>query len=72
METLVDLKRMSTSDKLRLMEDLWQDLSAGTPEIKSPAWHGDLLLERERLTASGEESFVEWESAKKQLRGELA
>ncbi|WP_367872455.1 addiction module protein [Luteolibacter sp. Populi] len=71
MAVAVDLRRMSTVEKLRLMEDLWQDLSAGGEEIASPEWHGDVLAERERLTASGEEKFIDWEVAKKQLREEL-
>ena len=71
MAATVDLRTMSTPDKLRLMEDLWQNLSSSEADLASPAWHGEVLAERERLTASGEESFVAWEAAKKQLREEL-
>lgn len=60
---------MSIPDKLRLMEALWNDLSK--TDIDSPAWHGDVLAERDRLIASGEECFVNWETAKAQLRKEL-
>jgi len=60
---------MSTPDKLRLMEDLWADLSCN--EVSSPAWHGDVLAERDRLMESGEEKFVDWDAAKQQLRDEL-
>lgn len=62
---------MSTVEKLRLMEDLWQDLTHENPELPSPAWHGDVLNERERLTASGEEAPIDWEVAKRHLRDEL-
>ena len=51
------------------MEDLWADLSE--KEVSSPAWHGDILAERDRLLAKGEEKFVDWESAKRRLREEL-
>ena len=71
MATTVDLEAMSTADKLRLMEDIWQDLSSRKEDIASPDWHGDVLVERERLTMSGEEKFIPWDSAKKQLRDEL-
>ena len=60
---------MSTQDKLRLMENLWTDLSG--KEVTSPVWHGEILAERDRLIESGEEKFVDWESAKRQLREEL-
>ena len=71
MATTVDLEAMSTADKLRLMEDIWQDLSARKQDIASPDWHGDVLAERVRLTESGEEQFISWDAAKKQLRDEL-
>lgn len=71
MATTLDLGKMTTVDKLRLMEDLWQDLSADERGIISPSWHGEVLAERERLITSGEESYIAWEVAKKQLRAEL-
>ena len=69
MPAAIDLQQMSIPDKLRLMEDLWTDLSC--KEITSPAWHGDVLAERDRLIESGDEKFVDWETAKRQLRQEL-
>jgi hypothetical protein len=71
MTTTIDLQEMTTPDKLRLMEALWQNLSNTASEVDSPEWHGEVLLERERLIDSGEESFIDWETAKKQLREEL-
>lgn len=69
MSVMVDLQQMSTAEKLRLMEALWTDLSKG--DVPSPDWHGDVLAERDRLIDSGEEKFVDWEAAKRQLREEL-
>lgn len=71
MPTMIDLQEMTTPDKLRLMEALWQNLSTTASEVTSPEWHGEILAERDRLTASGEEAFIDWEIAKKQLRQEL-
>jgi hypothetical protein len=67
----VDLKQMTIPDELRLMEALWKDLSHGDANITSPEWHGDVLAERDRLIESGEETFLDWEVAKKKLRDEL-
>jgi hypothetical protein len=69
MPAAIDLQKMSTPDKLRLMEDLWADLSG--KEVASPSWHGEILAERERLIELGEEKFVDWETAKRHLREEL-
>lgn len=71
MATTVDLREVTTPDKLRFMEALWQNLSTTAEEIVSPQWHGEVLAERDRLIESGEETFIDWETAKKQLREEL-
>ena len=71
MATTVDLREMTTPDKLRLMEALWQNLSTISSAVVSPEWHGDVLADRDRLIESGEETFIDWENAKKQLREEL-
>jgi hypothetical protein len=69
MPATIDLKHLTTPEKLRLMEALWHDLS--DTDVQSPEWHGDVLAERDRLIASGEDSFVDWDVAKRQLRAEL-
>ena len=71
MSSTIDLQEMTTPDKLRLMEALWQNLSTTASEVPSPEWHREILVERDRLTASGDETFIDWEIAKKQLREEL-
>lgn len=62
------LENMSRTEKLRLMESLWQDLSRDEAATVSPAWHGAALAETERLLAAGEVHFIDWEEAKKSLR----
>jgi len=41
----LDVKTLSRTDKLRLLESLWADLSAEDVSITSPAWNGDALKE---------------------------
>ena len=71
MSSTIDLQEMTTPDKLRLMEELWQNLSMNASEVSSPECHGEVLAERDRLINSGEETFIDWETAKKRLREEL-
>ena len=71
MSTMIDLQAMTTPEKLRLMEELWQNLSMTTSEISPPEWHGDVLAERDRLIDSGEETFIDWKTPKKRLQEEL-
>ena len=71
MDITLPLDQMSTMEKLRAMEALWNDLSRREAELESPAWHGQVLREREERVASGKESYVDWETAKAQLRKRL-
>ena len=71
MDITLPLDQMSTMEKLRAMEALWNDLSRREAELESPAWHGQVLREREERVATGKESFADWETAKAQLRKRL-
>jgi Putative addiction module component len=71
MEAILPLSQMSVAEKLRAMEMLWADLSRDEAQFESPAWHGEVLSDREEKIKSGQESFMDWETAKKQLRDRL-
>jgi len=71
MAVTLPIGRMSREDKLRAMEALWADLSRNEREIESPVWHEQVLREREQRVRSGQESFIDWETAKQQLRDRL-
>ena len=71
METGLPLERMTVAEKLRAMEALWADLSRNADAFDSPAWHADVLREREKRVREGQESYVDWETAKKELRDRL-
>lgn len=62
---------MTVAEKLRAMEMLWADLSRNGAQIESPAWHEEVLREREARIQSVAEKFEDWETAKKQLREKL-
>jgi len=65
------LDQMSRIEKLQAMEVLWEDLSRNESSVDSPAWHAEALKKAEALVKSGEARFVDWESAKKDLRQRL-
>jgi hypothetical protein len=68
MDAGLPLGRMTTAEKLSAMEALWADLSRNADAFESPAWHADVLREREKRVEEGKESYVDWETAKKELR----
>ena len=68
----VDLTRMPIEEKLRLMESLWESLCGPAPaDVETPTWHKDVLDERLRRLASGEDSVAPWAEAKERIRARL-
>lgn len=65
------VQKLGAPEKFRLKEALWQKLPKTKFGLGSIEWHGEVLAERDRLTDSGKESFVDWETAKARLREEL-
>ncbi len=65
MNVVLPLDKMTVAEKLQAMEDLWADLSRDET-FESPAWHQDVLRER-----AGQNDFMDWETAKAQLRARL-
>ena len=57
-------------EKLRLMEELWMDLSRNGEKFESPQWHEAALRETEERRTRGLEKAIDWDEAKKQLREE--
>ena len=71
MDITLPLDQMTIEEKLRAMELLWADLSRNEQQLQSPEWHEEVLREREARVESSEESPIDWEKAKKQLRDRL-
>ena len=71
MNISLPLDEMTVEEKLQLMEALWDDLSRHADEMEPPAWHGELLAEREAAVARGDEAFEDWETAKQRIEKEF-
>ena len=66
------LKDMSLHEKLSAMESLWEDLAHTPDAVESPAWHKDILNERCERLADGTPQFIDWETAKADIRNKLS
>jgi len=66
------LEKMTTEDKIRTMEIIWEDLCKKAESIPSPSWHKDILEERERAIENGKEKFIDWSEAKKQIEDKIS
>lgn len=71
MNITTQLDQLSTAEKLRTMEYLWDDLCRHADEVPSPAWHGDVLAEREMSVATEGATFRDWEDEKSRIRNSL-
>lgn len=66
--TTLAQKEMSLAEKLAAMGALWEDLSRTPDAVDSPAWHKDVLEERQNRVAEGKAGYTSWESAKADIR----
>ncbi len=71
MEITLPLDKMSTEDKIRTMEAIWEDLCKKADSFSSPNWHKDILHEREESINNGDDEFMDWKNAKKHIRDTL-
>jgi hypothetical protein len=70
--TTLPLSEMSHAAKLRVMEELWDDLCHSPEGVRSPAWHGEVLAARMERVAKGEAEFHEWADVKTRLLRQTA
>ena len=68
----LNLKEMTTGEKLQAMELLWDDICRNVPDFSSPAWHGDILKERDTIVKEGGGKFLDWQQAKEDIRKSIS
>ena len=71
MDIPIPLNEMTTIDKLRVIEDIWENLLLESEKIPSPAWHADVLSAREKRMQNGESQFSDWDDAKARIRNNM-
>jgi putative addiction module component (TIGR02574 family) len=62
------LAQMTVSEKLHVIETIWEDLARDESQVESPDWHSRELHDREQRLQAGTESVLDWETAKAELR----
>ena len=67
MDISIPLNEMTTIDKLRAIEDIWENLLHDSENIPSPAWHADVLSAREQRIQQGKSRFSDWDEAKSRI-----
>lgn len=67
MQATIPLDRMTVSEKLRALEDIWDDLCHTQDAIPSPAWHTDVLQAREQKIQNGKAKLLDVPEAKRRV-----
>jgi hypothetical protein len=60
--------QLPKKEKLMLMEALWEDLSRDEESLESPAWHAQVLAEREKSIEDGSAEFLTVNEARAELK----
>ena len=70
MQPVIPLGQMTKAEKLRALEEIWEDLGREPEAIPSPTWHADVLAAREDRLRAGASQFVDWTEAKPGIRAQ--
>ena len=68
MAIAIPLGKMTVPDKLRAIEEIWDNLLHTAEAIPSPSWHSDVLHAREKRIRDGSAQFKDWTDAKQRIR----
>jgi putative addiction module component (TIGR02574 family) len=63
-----ELERMSVTERLRAMDQLWDSLNRSGDEIPSPDWHQDVLADRKARAQRGEAKFLTLDQLRSRLQ----
>jgi putative addiction module component (TIGR02574 family) len=62
------IERMSVTERLQAMDQIWDSLNRCGDEIPSPDWHQDVLADRKARVQSGEAKFLTLAELRSRLR----
>lgn len=66
--SILELRQLPNTEKIKIIETLWNDLLAHEDDIPVPSWHEAELRKTEADYQSGRISSIAWEDTKKALR----
>lgn len=62
------LDKMTVSDKIAGMEQIWDDSCKHPESVPSPIWHKEVLAVRVEQIKEGKAEFISLDSAKERVR----
>jgi putative addiction module component (TIGR02574 family) len=70
MDISLPLDKMTSLDKIAVMEKLWDDLCRDPEGIPSPKWHEEVLEGRQKGVKEGKAKFIPFDQAKERIRAQ--
>ena len=71
MQASLPLNKMTITEKLVVMNQIWDDLMRNPDDIPSPEWHSEILSARAERVKNGQAHFKDFDSVKSELRSEF-
>ena len=68
MSFTIPLDKMTATEKLQAIEEIWANLSLVSADVPSPSWHADVLRAREQRISEGRARFLNVAEAKAAVR----
>ncbi len=65
--TIAEVHQLPLSEKLQIMEAIWEDLRSQAEAFPVPDWHKDLLDARQKAVEEGREEILDWDTVKSSL-----
>ena len=66
--SVINVNNLSAAEKLALMERLWESMESGGALAEPPAWHDEILAEREAEWNQRHSVSQDWLEAKQEIR----
>ena len=63
-----ELERMSVTERLRAMDELWDLLNSRGDDVPSPDWHQGVLADRKARAERGEPKFLTLDQLRSRVR----
>ena len=71
MSIYADFQKLSITEKVKVVQELWDQIAASPEELPVPAWHRAELEKRQSEWASSPDPGEDWDVVKKRLREAL-
>jgi len=65
--SIAEIHQLPLSEKLQIMEAIWEDLRSRADALPVPEWHKELLDARLKAVEDGSEKVLDWDDVKQSL-----